>query len=251
MLTSEIVAKEIELYIKQQDQLTRYARSILPERLLSFLSFLSSSPSITTRGKEPVSVRNPSRVPSHFKREESYQVVHCRVRNTDNTWTCIVSIVYGENCPTRIETLWADLVSHASTFEGIPWMVAGDFNAIRGQIDRAGGSNDWPNWMNDFEDFFNRAELDDVRYRGQFHTWSNRRDEGPILRKLDRVLANIDWGNWFPRSEVHFLPAGVSDHLNMVVKLTELPRTRKPFKFYDFWVDHPDFLPLVEEVWKT
>ncbi|CAK9181750.1 unnamed protein product [Ilex paraguariensis] len=45
MLTSEIVAKEIELYIKQQDQLTRYARSILPERLLSFLSFLSSSPS--------------------------------------------------------------------------------------------------------------------------------------------------------------------------------------------------------------
>ena len=57
MLTSEIVAKEIELYIKQEDQLTRHARSILPESLLSFLSFLSSSPSYNPQEKNKGKIR--------------------------------------------------------------------------------------------------------------------------------------------------------------------------------------------------
>lgn len=46
---------------------------------------------------------------------------------------------------------------------------------------------------------------------GEFFTWSNRRDEDPIQKKLDRVLVNAEWEGTFPGFEARFLPAGVSD----------------------------------------
>lgn len=66
---------------------------------------------------------------------------------------------------------------------------------------------------------------------------------------MDRVLVNSDWEGRFSGSEAFFLPASISDHSSMVVKLSELPRLKKPKKFFDKWAPHPDFIPLVEEVW--
>lgn len=61
-----------------------------------------------------------------------------------------------------------------------------------------GGSRDWPNWINDLDVCINHAEMEDLRLEGQLYTWSNRREEGPILRKLDRAIVNIEWENMFP-----------------------------------------------------
>ena len=33
------------------------------------------------------------------------------------------------------------------------------------------------------------------------------------------------------------------------VTLATFPRTKKPFTLFNFWINHPEFLPLVEEVW--
>lgn len=35
-----------------------------------------------------------------------------------------------------------------------------------------------------------------------------------------------------------------------MVKVADLPQSRKPFRFFNFWADHPSFLPLVQEVWR-
>lgn len=181
---------------------------------------------------------------------QNAQVTHCRVDAIDNTWSCFVSFVYGENCHVRREDLWLDIGCHATIVEGSPWLVAGDFNAIRNQNESIGGSTVWPSWMDEFNVCIDNAELDDLRYGGAFYTWSNRREDSPILRKLDRALTNIEWGNTFPGSEALFLPAGVSDHSPMIIKLADMPRFKKPFRFYHFWVDHPHFLTLVDEVWR-
>lgn len=103
--------------------------------------------------------------------------------------------------------------------------------------------------MDSLDECINQADLDDLRFGGQFFSGSNRREEGPILRKLDRALVNAEWESRFTGSEANFLPAGVSDHSLMVIKLAELPQVRKPFKFFHFWADHPSFLQVVEEVW--
>lgn len=155
---------------------------------------------------------------------QSDQVIHCAVQEVPNSWHCLVSIVYGDNCPARRDALWADLSSFAMTTQGLPWLVAGDFNAIRRRNERVGGSLEWPNWMNSLEECVIQAELFDLRFGGKFFTWSNRRDEGPILRKIDRVLVNADWEGVFSGSEAQFLPSGVSDHSPMIIKLSSLPQ---------------------------
>lgn len=57
------------------------------------------------------------------------------------------------------------------------------------------GSSDWPFWMDDFEACISQAKMEDLRLEGQLYTWSNRREEGPILRKPDRTFVNLEWEN--------------------------------------------------------
>lgn len=104
--------------------------------------------------------------------------------------------------------------------------------------------------MNSLEECVIQAELFDLRFGGPFFTWSKRRNERPILRKIDRVLVNADWEGVFSGSEAQFLPSGVSDHSPMIMRLSSLPRSKKAFKFFDYWANHPRFLSLVEKVWK-
>ena len=179
----------------------------------------------------------------------SEQVIHCRVSSVDSTWECMISIVYGDNCNVRREALWADLVARGVEWENSAWIVMGDFNAIKSSVESVGGSNSWPHWKDDFSNCLAESGLDDLRFNGCFYTWSNHRTVDPILRKLDRALVNLKWDISFRGSEAHFLPSSVSDHSPMIVKIVDLPRRRVPFKFFDFWADHPEFLSLVDRVW--
>lgn len=157
------------------------------------------------------------------------QVMHCCIQSNDSKWRCVISIVYGENCPTIRMDLWREIEVGAHGFEGVPWLIVGDFNAVRYQNEAKGGSLDWPAWKNDLNDCIMRAGVEDLRHGGFLFTWSNRKEVAPILRKLDRALINMDWDISFPGSDVQFLPSGLSDHSPMVIKLADLLRVRIPF----------------------
>lgn len=57
---------------------------------------------------------------------QSDQVVHCSVQNLSHSWSCLLSIVYGDNCHSRREALWTDLTSYAPAAKAKPWLVVGD-----------------------------------------------------------------------------------------------------------------------------
>ncbi len=118
--------------------------------------------------------------------------------------------MYGENSSVQRESLWNDIVSQASVVRGNPLMITGDFNANRKNNYRVGGSSDWPIWMDDFEACISQAEMKDLKFERQQYTWLNRREEGPIFRKLDKTIVNLKRENLFPGSVAHFLPAGIS-----------------------------------------
>ncbi|XP_030476453.2 uncharacterized protein LOC115693581 [Syzygium oleosum] len=132
-----------------------------------------------------------------------------------------------------------------------PWIVAGDFNAIRDPNDRVGSTTPWIPAFDEFGDCLNQTGLEDLRYVGCRYTWSHSSGVNRKLRKIDRVLINDLWNQHFSFSEATFLAPGISDHSPMVIKILPTQNSKKSFKFFNFWTTHPKFLDIVAETWNT
>ncbi|KAK3189472.1 hypothetical protein Dsin_029033 [Dipteronia sinensis] len=137
-----------------------------------------------------------------------------------------------------------------SSQHGSPWIVLSDFNVSRSVGESIGGCSRISGAMEEFNDCLQSLELDDLRFSGFLHTWCNKRSNGCISKKLDRVLVNNDWLVKFENSEAIFLPPGISDHSPSVVKLgLQDIKKNRPFKIFNFLTDRADFLPLVDRCW--
>ncbi|KAF8017595.1 hypothetical protein BT93_H2702 [Corymbia citriodora subsp. variegata] len=153
--------------------------------------------------------------------------------------------------PKRRRPLWNSLVDLSLTLKDSPWMVAGDFNAIKDPSDRVGSPDIWIPAFDEFKECLDQAELVDLRYVGFRFTWSTSSGTRRKQRKIDRVLVNNHWCMAFSFSEASFLAPGISDHSPMVVRIHAPTTCRIPFKFFNFWLTHPDFLMLVDQAWET
>ncbi|KAK4422068.1 hypothetical protein Salat_2157700 [Sesamum alatum] len=73
----------------------------------------------------------------------------------------------------------------------------------------------------------------------------------PVWCKLDRVLLNNEWLEAGLHCGAHFSPPGcLSDHSPGIVSLFDPPAPKpKPFRFFNMWANHPDFLATVESHW--
>jgi len=149
----------------------------------------------------------------------SDQAIHVSVTILATNISFNTSIIYGDNNASLCEALWSDIVSHSDGWESTPWILMGDFNAIRNHSDMLGGSTTWAGTMDRLDTCIREAKVDDLQYSGMHYTWSNQCPENLILRKLDRVLVNENWNLNFPLSEARFLPSGMSDHSPIVVKV--------------------------------
>ncbi|XP_030442342.2 uncharacterized protein LOC115664561 [Syzygium oleosum] len=118
----------------------------------------------------------------------SSQVIHGHIRVLALNKTCFFSVVYGEHTFTARRSLWADLIRSSVPFEAEPWLVAGDFNAIRFDSDRMGSSNTWIPAFDEFGHCLDQAGLDDLRYIGHRFSWATSSGASRKLRKIDRAL---------------------------------------------------------------
>ena len=135
-----------------------------------------------------------------------------------------------------------------------PWFVICDFNTTRFVNEKIGGNMMYDNAMTDFHECLFKLELADIPFLGPIFTWMNRR-EGVnfIARKLDRCLQNECCLDVFPNVMTEVLQPGLSDHCPLVTRLNLRQdsgrRKLYPFKFSNFWADHPTFLQLVKDAW--
>ncbi|KAL7197307.1 hypothetical protein ACSBR2_019903 [Camellia fascicularis] len=132
-----------------------------------------------------------------------------------------------------------------------PFVVLGDFNAIRYYHEKFGGFSTWSLEKEAFNSYILRSELVDLSYGGCLFTWANKREGGDyIATKIDRVIVNEAWLDQFPASTASFPTSCISDHSPAVVTVTEkVSSFKKPFKFFDFWAKHDEFIPSVTSVW--
>ncbi|KAI8563945.1 hypothetical protein RHMOL_Rhmol03G0148200 [Rhododendron molle] len=125
---------------------------------------------------------------------QSDQYIHCEVQPKDGSALFLVTMVYGANSMLERRALWHSLSQFRSSS---PWVVLGDFNAIR----------------------YPRGKL-----RGML---------SGLLPWMTLIAVCL------------ILNLMTLDHSPTVVYVQPNPRKSiKPFKFFDFLADHPQFLEL-------
>ncbi|XP_031277640.1 uncharacterized protein LOC116136063 [Pistacia vera] len=166
---------------------------------------------------------NPSLV--RFKVIQSTaQAIHGKVVILDSNYFFVCSFVYGSNGSLERKELWRDLMGKAQDFEEIPWVIMGDFNAMRFGHEKIGGSYRWRSYVSDLNNMCNETRLEDLWFMGSFFTWSNmRKGEHRITTKIDRALVNEKWGCVFGKS--HF--GSSTFGLTMKISLALLVRLGK------------------------
>ncbi|XP_048619986.1 uncharacterized protein LOC125590455 [Brassica napus] len=166
------------------------------------------------------------------------------------------SFVYASNQVEERKVLWEDLIHHNASplFQQKAWIIMGDFNEI---LDGSEHS-EFENFgrlavgMRDFQRMALRCQLSDLGYQGPLFTWCNKRDEGLICKKLDRVLVNHVALHRFGNAYAVFESGGCSDHMRCKIHLLQdSEKIRRPFKYVNATGRLPTFLPMVKEYWDS
>lgn len=121
------------------------------------------------------------------------------------------------------------------------WCVLGDFNLVLYPGDRMGGIEIQDFEVRPFADCLASCELQVLRYRGPYFTWTNK----TVWSGIDRVFSNTLWYNLFDFSHTHYLPSSLSDHTPMVIESPKCPLPPRLFHFCDMWLKDSSFLPTV------
>uniref|UniRef100_A0A803PID8 Uncharacterized protein n=1 Tax=Cannabis sativa TaxID=3483 RepID=A0A803PID8_CANSA len=178
----------------------------------------------------------------------SSQLIHLEVSTVDNKAHFYVTFIYAFNDEEGRKKLWLDLHGLATNEA---WVVMGDFNDILAKEERIGKRVRYVPSTN-FIDCVANCRLDDVKFSGNYYTWSNKQfGEDRIFSKIDWVLANQEWLAKNPLAEVVFMNEGIFDHSPVVLMVhNKVVTGRKPFKYYRMWENHPTYLELVKKTWQ-
>ncbi|GAV71772.1 LOW QUALITY PROTEIN: Exo_endo_phos domain-containing protein/DUF4283 domain-containing protein, partial [Cephalotus follicularis] len=177
------------------------------------------------------------------------QALHGKVTLPNMQEFC-VSFIYGL-CDSRTrKQLWNDTIFYANRFKKTPWSMLGDFNVTRFSHEHSNSCR-VTKAMEDFNCVIRSAELDDLKSTGLNFTWNNMRSgTAAISKKLDRALGNWKWFKHFGDSYAHTYNPGISDHSPLSIQMMQqVQSSGRPFKFLNFWADHPEFLNIVRHEW--
>ncbi|VVB09125.1 unnamed protein product [Arabis nemorensis] len=166
----------------------------------------------------------------------------------------VVTAIYAANTHDERTDHWVELLNlqHTLSLFHSPWVIGGDFNQILHFAEHSSPStNSIDGPMTMFRDCLLQMGMFDLRSQGPQFTWTNNQPSDPIVEKLDRVLVNSSWISMFPNSTTTFLAPNISDHCPALLDLSyQLPKTgTRPFKFFNYLIQHPNFLPVVKDAW--
>lgn len=175
------------------------------------------------------------------------QFIHFRIIDSKGCsfW---VTAVYASPTPMVRKILWPELDKVAKSVDG-PWMIGGDFNAIRRVSEKKGGSARISGVCELFNGWFHRNHLMEPVFKGPQYTWSR----GNLSKRLDRVICNEEWMMMNDEAEVFHLPKLNSDHRPVMFRCKKYNSAStgvKPFRFLAPWLTDERFQPFVENNWR-
>lgn len=165
----------------------------------------------------------------------------------------VISPIYPSNNVTERAKFWTEITSLVSSngLDSKPWLFLGDFNQISDLMEHSNPSSLNMDTRNkDFSDYLLNANVENLNFRGTIFTRWNKCKRAPIAKKLDRSLVNDEWYRIFPSSVTHFGSPEFSDQAAISITLEHgRVRVKKPFRFYNFHTQSPDFLDMICSSW--
>ncbi|KAK4381639.1 hypothetical protein Sango_2948100 [Sesamum angolense] len=179
------------------------------------------------------------------------QFVHCRIFIRSSHIYVLVIVSYGANDVGSQRELWQALSNFSGSINDEPWLVGGDFNAVRDLSEVCGTSGDIRLAMNEFNECILNTGLVALPMRGERFTWHNCSDDGRSLwKRLDRFLANDKWMEQWPDVFYDCLTPRTSDHSPLVLS----GNCRRPpvsmFRFDNYLALSLGFIASVPDIWR-
>ncbi|CAI9090064.1 OLC1v1024754C1 [Oldenlandia corymbosa var. corymbosa] len=157
-------------------------------------------------------------------------------------FTSVVSSISGK--------IWV-LPSKDWNNDGVPWVVGGDYNVIRNLEEYEGSSQQDMGALDEFNDLINDGNLLELPPDGNLHTWKGMRQNGRVLKRLDRLLFTQEWLTLFPVALIHHLNRSTSDHAPLLLQYkAEMEAKPRLFRFQKMWLQRNNFLEVVKENWE-
>ncbi|GJY88374.1 DNA helicase [Tanacetum coccineum] len=159
----------------------------------------------------------------------------------------------GHNSAIERRRLWDDLGLQKLVTRDTPWVLMGDFNVALNLEDVHLGSSRFNTSMYEFKDCVANIKVMDINRSGLQYTWNqNPKGGSMILKKLDRVMGNMNFIDMFPGAYAVFHPYKNSDHSPSVLKFPSIVSSKpKPFKFFNFLTHKSNFMKELLNVWST
>ncbi|KAL2252837.1 UNVERIFIED_CONTAM: Transposon TX1 uncharacterized protein [Sesamum indicum] len=178
---------------------------------------------------------------------------------TEKSWQYIralqesiaITIIYGANEVVERRELWGSLETIAMQCIDIPWLVGGDFNAVRDLSEICGASGDIHMAMEEFNICIQNAGLIPLPMQGEWYTWHNcSANPRNLWKRLDRTLINDTWMDRFSTSFYTSLTPRTSNHSPLVLYRDSRQHYGGMFRFDNYLALSPEFIPSVQQVWQ-
>ncbi|XP_020258809.1 uncharacterized protein LOC109835235 [Asparagus officinalis] len=182
----------------------------------------------------------------------SPQHITCTVKTMDGRVNCILSSIYSFNHQDSRKALWTELLHVHQTVGNTPGLLCRDFNTMINNDEKLGGIALTDADTKDFNSFIKDSHLLHLKTLGCFFTWNNKQDhDARVWCRLDRALVNDSWIHKYNSSHVEFLLPNFSDHSHALVSIYEEDmQGKKPFKFFNMWINHINYLPTISLIWQ-
>ncbi|XP_040999420.1 uncharacterized protein LOC121245211 [Juglans microcarpa x Juglans regia] len=190
-----------------------------------------------------------------WKNDVDVQVVrrssqYVSLRISEGDFHFLGNFIYAKCNRYERQMIWEELSSDRMGVE--PCLFAGDFNIIRSDVERCGGGPRNRVAMDEFNRWIHQGGLMEMNSQGGKFTWCNgQQGLSRAWAKLDRVLLDANFLTLFPNAHCSYLPRTTSDHCPMFIEFLIDPFSYgpPPFRFQQMWVEHPDFMNFVQNVW--
>lgn len=180
------------------------------------------------------------------------QAIHASVQVNSPHPNWLFSAIYASpNFALRLN-LWDHLASFASTHT-LPWLVVGDFNDILSSNEKFSSSPSSQRRIVAFRNCIDNCKLLDLGFNGPRFTWTNKRHNGLVLKRLDRVLCNLSWKHAFDEANMLHLSRVTSDHCPILINTRPITQNFgiSPFRLETIWFGDPSFPNLIRESWEN